>query len=158
MKNLLLLGALLFCAYLYKHPRVETRVELAPVVDVVPAATPRPRPRPTPEPKLYYHSPLDGPTATNVVPAGYFSNDPAESTGQHLSGSSNGSSPSYYNPYYSSYGGSGTVNNTVIINNGSTRPGTVTSTYPPALPSKYVPAPRSRPPTPPARSLVPPEN
>ena len=150
MKNLLLIFAALLCLYLYVHPRVETRIETIPVAAPVVAAplpTPRPVPVPTPEPKLYYHSPLDAPAMGSGYTAnGYFSADPTTATGQHLSGSTNGSVSTYngyYNPYYYPYGG--TVNNTLIINNHPAP--SATSVYPTPYPSNYVGRPRVVPPT-----------
>ena len=122
MKNVLLIFTALLCAYLYVHPRVEPAPGLIPVAAVpvaaeVPVATPDPlpEPTPTPEPKLYYHSALDAPSATSgYTTSGYFSADPPETTGQHLSGSTYGSAPGY-SPYDYPYS-TGTVYNTLVIN------------------------------------------
>ena len=152
MKNLLLIFAVLLCVYLYVHPRVETRVETVPVAAAVPPPTPRPVlvPTPTPELKLYYHSALDAPAMySGSTATGYFSTDPTTATGPHLSGSTYGSA---YNgsPYYYPYGG-GTVNNTVIYNNGTARPATAARACPTPLPSTYAGRPRLVPPADSAR-------
>ena len=145
MKNLFLIFAILLCVYLYVHPRVETRVETVPVAAVVPVATPFPRPVPaaTPEPKLYYHSALDAPAmGSGGTATGYFSTDPASATGQHLASPVYGNVSSY-SPYYYPFGG--TVNNTLIYNNGPTR-STTARACPTPLPSTYAGRPRLVPP------------
>ena len=139
MKNLFLTFAALLCIYLYVHPRAEQPpVELAPVAVAVPPPTPRPVfvPTPTPEPKLYYHSALDAPAMyTGSTSTGYFSTDPTAATGQHLNGPTYGS---YYNGASSYPYGGGTVNNTVIYNNGSPGSAGAARACPTPLPSAHV--------------------
>ena len=102
MKNLLLIAALLFGAYLYSHPRVETvpqaEVPQAPVA----AAAPQ---------KLYFHSPLDAPAMSTgaATGTGYYSADPSSRFSNYQPGY-NGSSSSVAGGY-PVYAGGLTTNN-----------------------------------------------
>ena len=111
MKNLLLIAALMFGAYFYSHPRVETvqvDVPQAPVAMAAPQ-------------KLYFHSPLDAPAMSTsaVTGTGYYSADPNSRFNNYQSGY--GGYSSSVAGGYPVYAGGSTTNNVTYNNNTTVR-------------------------------------